>query len=551
MITPGGPARPRIITFYSYKGGTGRSMALANIAWILASNGRRVIVIDWDLEAPGLHRYFHPFLHDKELSSSEGLIDFILDFASEAVTPDAEGRPDDWFVERANLLRYAASLDHQFPRPENEPSRPTGTVDFVPSGRQGPDYATRVNSFNWQLFYEKLGGGVFLEAAKRSLSDYDYVLIDSRTGVSDTSGICTIQMPDVLAVFFTLNTQSIEGAAAVAESVLAQRRKPNGEPGIRIFPVPSRVEFAEAEKLDLAREAAQLRFDGLLWHIPNTLRALYWGRVEVPYRPFYAYEEILATFADRPFQSSSVLAALEVVTEYITDGDVRKLPPLPEEQRKELLSRSVRKPERVTKAASLSPGLRYLFYFSYAPRDRDVYLKRFFGDLSTEVQMRTGREEAVGFFDVDTLGPGPSWSEMLVEALASSCVLVSICSPRYFASESAGKVFTVFLERVRSEDSELRSIIPVQWVPLREGLPAAFERLQMHSDRLPKVYREEGLWYLMKLHRHREAYQEVVSELAKAVVAAAKNPPPPLEKVLALQDVRSAFSRAPGLINGF
>ena len=46
----------RIVTFYSYKGGTGRSMALANVAWILASNGTRVLTIDWDLEAPGLHR---------------------------------------------------------------------------------------------------------------------------------------------------------------------------------------------------------------------------------------------------------------------------------------------------------------------------------------------------------------------------------------------------------------------------------------------------------------------------------------------------------------
>ena len=40
----------QVITFYSYKGGTGRSMALANVAWILASNGKRVLVIDWDFE---------------------------------------------------------------------------------------------------------------------------------------------------------------------------------------------------------------------------------------------------------------------------------------------------------------------------------------------------------------------------------------------------------------------------------------------------------------------------------------------------------------------
>jgi len=42
-----------IVTFYSYKGGTGRTMALANTAWILAAAGNRVLTVDWDLEAPG------------------------------------------------------------------------------------------------------------------------------------------------------------------------------------------------------------------------------------------------------------------------------------------------------------------------------------------------------------------------------------------------------------------------------------------------------------------------------------------------------------------
>ena len=46
----------KILTFYSYKGGTARPMALANVAWLLASNGYRVLAIDWDFEAPGLHR---------------------------------------------------------------------------------------------------------------------------------------------------------------------------------------------------------------------------------------------------------------------------------------------------------------------------------------------------------------------------------------------------------------------------------------------------------------------------------------------------------------
>ena len=69
-----------IVTFYSFKGGTGRTMALANVAWILASNGKRVLAMDWDLEAPGLHRYFAPFLGDPELRSTPGVIDLIRGF---------------------------------------------------------------------------------------------------------------------------------------------------------------------------------------------------------------------------------------------------------------------------------------------------------------------------------------------------------------------------------------------------------------------------------------------------------------------------------------
>ncbi|GAA1299668.1 hypothetical protein [Saccharothrix xinjiangensis] len=79
----------RIVTSYSYQGGTGRSMSLANTAWVPAANGLRVLVVDWDLEAPGLHRWFHPFLPDPALGSSVGLIDLIWEFASAAVDPAA------------------------------------------------------------------------------------------------------------------------------------------------------------------------------------------------------------------------------------------------------------------------------------------------------------------------------------------------------------------------------------------------------------------------------------------------------------------------------
>src|SRR4051794_3795690 len=150
----------KVVTFYSYKGGTGRSMMLANVAWVLASNGKRVLVVDWDLEAPGLHRYFAPFLLDPDLTASEGVIDFVIDFAVEAVAAggQSEEQSADWYKPHKKLLRYAPSLQGVFPR--------KALLVFIPAGRQGPAYSTRVNSFDWQNFYDRFGGGVFLEAAK-------------------------------------------------------------------------------------------------------------------------------------------------------------------------------------------------------------------------------------------------------------------------------------------------------------------------------------------------------------------------------------------------
>jgi MinD-like ATPase involved in chromosome partitioning or flagellar assembly len=48
----------RVYTFYSYKGGVGRSMALVNVGVLMALEGHKVLLIDWDLEAPGLEIFF-------------------------------------------------------------------------------------------------------------------------------------------------------------------------------------------------------------------------------------------------------------------------------------------------------------------------------------------------------------------------------------------------------------------------------------------------------------------------------------------------------------
>jgi MinD-like ATPase involved in chromosome partitioning or flagellar assembly/Tfp pilus assembly protein PilF len=342
----------RVITFYSYKGGTGRSMALANIAWILACNGKRVLTIDWDIEAPGLHRYFRPFLIDAELGSSEGLVDLIDRYATAAIAPVAEGeRPaKDWYLEYADFSDHVLGLDFRhFP--------PGGKIDLLPAGRQTDNYAVKVSSFNWQNFYDRLGGGAFLEAVKdRARAAYDYVLIDSRTGVSDTAGICTAQLPDSLVVCFTYNNQSIKGAAAVARSALATHAKVAEERAARtaaarardegartgvvedtprpyvVYPVPMRVDAGESDRLALRQAFARESFADLVSHIePSDLDA-YWSGVEVPHRVFYSYEEVLAPFKDDAHDPKTVLAAFLRLTAYITDREVTdyRLPIAPE-----------------------------------------------------------------------------------------------------------------------------------------------------------------------------------------------------------------------------
>jgi hypothetical protein len=316
--TSGAGPNGKIVTFYSYKGGTGRSMALANVAWLLASSGKRVLTIDWDLEAPGLHRYFEPFLPDKTLEQSTGVIDFVREFATAALAaePSAGG---EWYAEYSDLLAHAMPLAWEF--------GDGGALHFVPAGRQDAAYSVRVNSFDWQAFYERLRGGILLERVKQNLrSVYDFVLIDSRTGVSDTSGICTIQMPDELVVCFTLNRQSIYGASSAARSAYRVRHSPTGEPTLKVWPVLSRTDTSEKDRLDVAATVARARFSGLLHQLDPMKEDRYWGEIPVTYEAYYAYEEVLAAFRDRPRQTASMLTRMETIATYLNGAALHPAP---------------------------------------------------------------------------------------------------------------------------------------------------------------------------------------------------------------------------------
>jgi WD40 repeat protein len=185
------PAGPQglIITFYSYKGGVGRTMALANVAALLAQGGQRVLVVDWDLEAPGVEKYFSHYLGPGQTrESTPGVVDLILAWAEE--------KPMAW---REALLRARLSDSR-------------GEVHLLSAGRATPDYVQRMRSLHFEGLFEHHGLGNHLEQLREEWREaYDFVLIDSRTGITDIGGICTVHLPDILVALFTTNIQSLEG----------------------------------------------------------------------------------------------------------------------------------------------------------------------------------------------------------------------------------------------------------------------------------------------------------------------------------------------------
>jgi MinD-like ATPase involved in chromosome partitioning or flagellar assembly/predicted acylesterase/phospholipase RssA len=302
-----------IITFYSYKGGTGRSMAVANVAWALACGGKKVLAIDWDLEAPGLHRYFDPFLVDKELKDTYGVIDFVSNFMRESLSPGEGDAKPDWYVSHASLQPYAVSLNYEFPE--------EGRLDFLPAGRQDASYPSRVNELDWRKFYDR-SGWLFLEEARRQMrADYDYVLIDSRSGSGNISRICTSQMPDVLVPCFTLSSQSIDGALSVAQAAFEGRK----QSGLKIFPVPMRLDYAESDKQEQRLKEAQDKFYPFPNHLPEGCDwEGYWDEVPIFYVPYYSYDAALAVFAHGR-KAGSIFTAAETLAKYLSHGTVRQL----------------------------------------------------------------------------------------------------------------------------------------------------------------------------------------------------------------------------------
>jgi MinD-like ATPase involved in chromosome partitioning or flagellar assembly len=219
--------KPFWITFYSYKGGVGRSLALSNIAALLVKNGRRVVLIDFDLEAPGLDS-FDEF---SCIVGKPGVVEYTSQFLLTGEAPKIEH-----FVHHCHLH-----------------DAPSGDLWIMPAGTKNAAYNHERANINWAEMYDGGVGVPFVENWKSAIARHcqpDYVLVDSRTGLTDVGGICTLHLPDLVVMLFGLNDQNIKGIAAVARSV----RESNAGKIPQIHYVASPVPNMPAEKKDLVSE---------------------------------------------------------------------------------------------------------------------------------------------------------------------------------------------------------------------------------------------------------------------------------------------------------
>ena len=193
--------KPKVISFYSFKGGMGRTTALAATALILAQKGCNVLAIDTDIEAPGLSSFF---FDDSRIK--RGTVDFFVEYqADESYAPDIR----DYLIEVDD-----ASLKEEV----------SGKIFVLPAGQTNEGYLSKLARIDYQDV--KMDGmrktmvrliKLSVDFLQQKEKKVDYILLDSRAGFHDMGGVVTFQIPHVIVLVGRDNRQSWRG---IKEAIL-------------------------------------------------------------------------------------------------------------------------------------------------------------------------------------------------------------------------------------------------------------------------------------------------------------------------------------------
>lgn len=186
----------KVVTFYSFKGGMGRTTALAAVALLLVKQGKNVMMVDTDIEAPGLATLFF-----NEEMITRGVLDYLIEHG---INPEI------------HIADYV--LDVTEPSLLDETS---GQLYVMPAGKVDKNYLQKLA----RIDYQDNRSGYLKESLEKLLMDIkenytvDYILLDARAGFHDMGGIAVIQIPHGVVLFGNDSRQSWDGITQVLRTI--------------------------------------------------------------------------------------------------------------------------------------------------------------------------------------------------------------------------------------------------------------------------------------------------------------------------------------------
>lgn len=216
-----------LTTFYAYDSGAARSLVLSNMAWLLTRprhGSTPVLMIDWDLESPGLHHLFGG------AGERPGLLELFTAWRDQLAS-----MPPDSGDAEARAQQVLAAIDWRAYVERVDTSRP---LYLLRAGRIDASYGERAARLDWDALFHacppllrQWRGG--LAAA------YRHVFIDARCGRSAAVSVCTSLLPDKIVGLFTPAQRSLDGLCGVVERAIAYRvTHEEAQRPLLLYPLP-------------------------------------------------------------------------------------------------------------------------------------------------------------------------------------------------------------------------------------------------------------------------------------------------------------------------
>ncbi len=186
--------KPAIVSFFSFKGGVGRTSTLVATALTLARNGHRVAIVDLDLEAPGLATIFSP-----DDSNNLGVIDYLL---------EKKIQENDW-----KLRTHLKIINDPTLRGEHGES-----IQLLPAGTIDGNYLEKLARLDFQNLVDGELQSTMVDMLKelnKEARRLDFILMDARAGFHDIGGLAITALSHAAVIFGTQSRQSWAGLTHV------------------------------------------------------------------------------------------------------------------------------------------------------------------------------------------------------------------------------------------------------------------------------------------------------------------------------------------------